>query len=33
MIKDFNYCAPTRVVFGRQSEEKIPDLIRQYGGT
>jgi hypothetical protein len=33
MIKDFNYCAPTRVVFGRQSEEKIPELIRQYGGT
>lgn len=33
MIKDFNYCAPTRVAFGRQSEEKIPDLIRQYGGT
>lgn len=33
MIKDFNYYAPTRVVFGRRSEEQLPDLIKQYGGT
>ena len=33
MMKDFNYYAPTRVVFGRESEAKLPELIRQYGGT
>ena len=33
MIKDFNFYAPTRVVFGRQSEEQLPALIKQYGGT
>jgi len=33
MMKDFNFYAPTRVVFGRESEEKLPELIRQYGGT
>ena len=32
-MKDFNYYAPTRVVFGRNSEEQLPALIRQYGGT
>ena len=31
-MKDFNYYAPTRVVFGRESEEKLPQLIQQYGG-
>ena len=33
MIKDFNFYAPTRVVFGRQAEEQLPQLIRQNGGT
>ena len=33
MIKDFNYYAPTRVVFGRDSEQQLAQLIRQYGGT
>lgn len=33
MIKDFNFYAPTRVVFGRDSEEKLAQLIKQYGGT
>ena len=33
MIKDFNFYAPTRVVFGRESEEQLPQLIRQYGGS
>ncbi len=33
MIKDFNYYAPTRIVFGRSSEDQLPDLVRQYGGT
>ncbi len=32
MMKDFNFYAPTRVVFGKESEEKLPELIRQYGG-
>ena len=32
-MKDFMYYTPTRVVFGRESEEKLPELIRQNGGT
>ena len=32
-MKDFNFYAPTRVVFGRESEEKLPQLIQQYGGS
>lgn len=32
-MKDFNFYAPTRVAFGRQSEEQLPQLVRQYGGT
>ena len=32
-MKDFNFYAPTRVVFGSSSEEQLPQLIRQYGGT
>ena len=31
-MKDFNFYAPTRVVFGRESEEKLPQLVQQYGG-
>lgn len=33
MIKDFNFYAPTQVVFGRESEEQLPQLIRNNGGT
>ena len=33
MIKDFNFYAPTRVVFGKQSEEQLPQLIKANGGT
>jgi len=33
MIKDFNFYAPTRVVFGRDAEEQLPQLIRSYGGS
>ena len=33
MIKDFNFYAPTRVVFGRQSEEQIAQLIKSNGGS
>ena len=32
MIKDFNFYAPTRVVFGRDSEKQLAQLIRQQGG-
>lgn len=32
-MKDFNFYAPTQVVFGRESEEKLPELVRHYGGT
>ena len=31
-MKDFNFYAPTRVVFGSESEEKLPQLFQQYGG-
>ena len=33
MMKDFNYYAPTRVVFGRESEARLPELVKQYGGS
>jgi alcohol dehydrogenase YqhD (iron-dependent ADH family) len=33
MIKDFNFYAPTRVVFGRDSEEQLPQLIKNYNGS
>ncbi|MBQ7514006.1 MAG: iron-containing alcohol dehydrogenase [Prevotella sp.] len=32
-MKDFNFYAPTRVVFGRDSEQQLAQLIRQYGGS
>ncbi len=32
-MKDFVYYAPTEVVFGRNSEEKIGRKVKQYGGT
>ena len=32
-MKDFNYYAPTRVVFGREPEARLPELVKQYGGT
>ena len=32
-MKDFNFYAPTQVVFGRSSEEKLPALVKNYGGT
>ena len=28
----FNYYAPTKVVFGKGTEEKVADLIREFGG-
>ena len=32
-MRDFNYYAPTEVVFGRQSEEQVASLVKKYGGT
>jgi len=32
MLKDFNFYAPTRVVFGRDAEQKIGELVVAYGG-
>ena len=31
-MKDFNFYAPTEVVFGRDSEEQVAKLIKRYGG-
>ena len=32
-MKDFNYYAPTEVVFGEHSEEQVAALVKKYGGT
>ncbi len=32
-MKDFNFYAPTEVVFGEQAEEQVAALVRKYGGT
>ena len=32
-MKDFNYYAPTEVVFGEESEERVAALVKKYGGT
>ena len=32
-MKNFNYYAPTEVVFGDQSEEQVAQLVKKYGGT
>ena len=32
-MKDFIYYAPTRVVFGKSAEEKLPELIKDNGGS
>lgn len=32
-MKDFNYYAPTQVVFGRNAESQVGELIKKYGGT
>ena len=32
-MKDFNYYAPTEVVFGEQSEEQVALMVKKYGGT
>ena len=32
-MKDFNYYAPTEIVFGKESEEQVATLVKKYGGT
>lgn len=32
-MKDFNFYAPTEIVFGRQAEEQIALLVKKYNGT
>ena len=32
-MKDFNYYAPTEVVFGEQAEEQVARLVKKYGGS
>ena len=32
-MKDFIFYAPTEVVFGRESEAKIPAMVKKYGGS
>lgn len=32
MIKDFNFYAPTRVVFGKDAEQQIAQQVRNHGG-
>ena len=29
---DFKYCTPTKVLFGKNTEEKVADLIKEFGG-
>ena len=33
VMKNFNFYAPTEVVFGDQSEEQVALLVKKYGGT
>ncbi|MCQ2144342.1 MAG: iron-containing alcohol dehydrogenase [Bacteroidales bacterium] len=30
---DFNFYAPTEVVFGKKSEDKVAEMVKKYGGT
>lgn len=32
-MRDFNYYAPTQVVFGKETERQVADLVKRYGGT
>ena len=32
-MKDFSFYAPTEVVFGKESEEMVADLVKKYGGS
>ena len=32
-MNDFNYYTPTKIVFGKDTETRIADLVREFGGT
>ena len=32
-MKNFNYYAPPQVVFGRNTETQVAELIKKYGGS
>ncbi|MBQ1662917.1 MAG: iron-containing alcohol dehydrogenase, partial [Treponema sp.] len=32
LVFGFNYFAPTKVVFGKNTEEKVADLVKEFGG-
>lgn len=32
-MREFNYYAPTQVVFGKETERQVADLVKRYGGT
>ncbi|MBQ7297421.1 MAG: iron-containing alcohol dehydrogenase, partial [Alistipes sp.] len=32
-MKDFVFCTPTEVIFGKNAESKIASRIQKYGGT
>ena len=31
-MRDFRYYTPTRVVFGKKTEERVAELIQEFGG-
>ena len=33
MINNFEYYSPTRVVFGKGTEQQVGKLIKEYGGS
>lgn len=32
-MQNFKYYAPTQVVFGRDTEKQVAELVKKYGGT
>ena len=32
-MHNFEYYTPTRIIFGRNTEDSVADLIKKYGGT
>ena len=30
---DFKYYTPTKVLFGKETENKVADLVKEFGGT
>lgn len=32
-MQNFKYYAPTQVIFGRDTEKQVAELVKKYGGT